>query len=142
MSRVRELFLEYAGSLSFSHCFEGFDEEVSALPGVYAPPGGAIALAESAGRALGVVALRHLTDSVCEMKRLYVRPEARGAGIGRGLAEAIMTAARQAGYRTVRLNTHDMMSSAIALYRDLGFVEIQAGDNPRPGIRHFARRLP
>jgi ribosomal protein S18 acetylase RimI-like enzyme len=139
---VRALFVEYARSLSFDLCFQNFDQELAELPGKYAPPKGRILLAESDGRVLGVVALRLLEPAICEMKRLYVRPEARGAGLGERLARAIIAEATRAGYVTMRLDTHESMLAAIGLYRALGFRDISAYDGkPVPGLRYFEYAL-
>jgi len=141
---VRVLFREYAQSLGFALDFQGFESELAALPGEYAEPRGAILLAHSpAGEPWGVVALRPLDDDgVCEMKRMYVRPEARGQGLGRILGEAIVAAARERGYRAMRLDTIDTMTAAIELYRSLGFREIEAYRfNPLPGALYFEAGL-
>jgi len=139
---VRALFVEYARSLQFSLCFQNFEQELASLPGAYAAPKGQILLAESDGRALGVVALRRFDDHSCEMKRLYVRPEARGRGLGERLARAIMAEAARIGYATIRLDTHESMLEAIGLYRALGFREITAYAGPAvPGLHYFERRL-
>src|SRR2546427_253930 len=84
---VRELFLEYAQSLGFSLCFQGFDKELADLPGSYAPPAGRLLLATSDGHAAGCIGLHALDHMICEMKRLYVRPLFRGSGLGRHLTE-------------------------------------------------------
>jgi ribosomal protein S18 acetylase RimI-like enzyme len=138
---VRALFIEYAKSLGFDLCFQGFDQELAGLPGGYAPPKGQILLAESQGRTLGVIALRPLDDRVCEMKRLYVRPEARGQRLGERLARAIIAEANTLGYATMRLDTHESMVAAIALYRTLGFREISEYGKTMVGLRYFERSL-
>jgi ribosomal protein S18 acetylase RimI-like enzyme len=132
------LFREYAASLGFSLCFQGFDEELATLPGKYAPPAGALLLAGCAG----VVGVRPLGDGIAEMKRLYVAPAARGRGLGRALALAAIDAARGAGHRAIRLDTFESMAEAIQLYRTLGFREIPPYyDNPLDGARYFELSL-
>jgi ribosomal protein S18 acetylase RimI-like enzyme len=139
---VRALFVEYAQSLDFDLCFQGFEQELAALPGAYAPPKGRILLAESEGRVLGVIALRPLADDVCEMKRLYVRPEARGRGLGERLARAIIAQAIDLGYMAMRLDTHESMLAAIELYRALGFSKIAPyGGKGVPGLHYFELSL-
>lgn len=139
---VRELFLEYADSLGFSLCFQGFDRELAGLPGAYAPPRGALLLAGETGDLGGVVALRPLDGQACEMKRLYVRPGWRGRGLGRLLAQAILMQGAALGYRVMRLDTHLSMASAGKLYRGLGFVEIaRYNDNRLPDMFFFERAL-
>jgi ribosomal protein S18 acetylase RimI-like enzyme len=125
---TRELFLEYARSLAIDLCFQDFDAELSGLPGDYAAPRGALLLALVDGQAAGCCALRALDNvdypNASEMKRLYVRKAFRGSGLGRQLAEAILDAARSAGYGCVLLDTLDDMEAARALYQDLGFEDI------------------
>lgn len=141
---VRVLFREYAQSLGFALDFQGFESELATLPGEYAEPRGTILLAHSPqGEPWGVVALRPLDDDgACEMKRMYVRPEARGQGLGRILGKAIVAAAKERGYRAMRLDTIDTMIAAIELYRSLGFREIGAYRfNPMPGALFFEAPL-
>src|SRR5690242_9989775 len=99
IAQARELFLEYAQSLGFSLCFQNFDKELASLPGDYAPPDGRLLLVEYESQLAGCVALHKLENGICEMKRLYLRPQFRGKGLGRALADYIIAAARQIGYR-------------------------------------------
>jgi ribosomal protein S18 acetylase RimI-like enzyme len=122
---------EYAQSLGFSLAYQGFEEEMAAFPGKYAPPRGALLLARVGKEAAGAVALRPLDVEICEMKRLYVRPVFRslrladGRSIGRALAEGIVEGARRRGYRRLRLDTiAGKMQAAVKLYRSMGFVDI------------------
>jgi ribosomal protein S18 acetylase RimI-like enzyme len=139
LEEVRALFLEYAQSLGFSLCFQGFDEELRALPGMYGPPRGRLLLAIEEGSPAGCVGLHEWDGPAAEMKRLYVRPAFRGHGLGRTLTEAALSEARALGYRSVRLDTiPSLMQSAIALYRELGFREISPyRQNPIPGALYF-----
>jgi ribosomal protein S18 acetylase RimI-like enzyme len=125
ISTARELIMEYAAWLEFKLCFQGFDEEMRTLPGKYAPPSGRLLLALWDQRPAGVIALRALDEpGLCEMKRLYVRPEFRGHGIGRILAERVIADAAEIGYSRIRLDTiQGKMGEAIAMYRRLGFRE-------------------
>ncbi len=125
IEQARTLFLEYGGSLGFSLCFQSFDEELKGLPGAYAPPRGRLLLARYPDHVAGCIALRPREPSICEMKRLYVRPEDRGKGLGRILVERVIAEARAIGYERMRLDTiESAMKDAVELYRKMGFQEI------------------
>ncbi|MBC7919341.1 MAG: GNAT family N-acetyltransferase [Rhodoferax sp.] len=125
---VRVLFREYAESLGVDLCFQNFETELRGLPGEYAPPYGALLIALVDGALAGCCAVRplHSVDYVnaSEMKRLYVRPQFRGLGLGRQLSEAILDSAQTAGFDCILLDTLDDMEAARALYQELGFAEI------------------
>ena len=135
VERIHALFLEYAESLGFSLCFQGFDEELARLPGKYSRPEGRLLLVRQDDADAGCVGVQRLESNLCEMKRMYVKPIFRGRGLGRALAETAICEARAAGYQAMRLDTIEpRMSSAVALYRTLGFVEIAPyRPNPIPG---------
>lgn len=124
MPAVHGLFEEYARSIGIDLGFQHFEEELAGLPGAYAPPTGRIWLADRAAEPVGCVAVRPLDEGVCEMKRLYVRPEARGLGAGRLLAIAAIDFGRANGYRVMRLDTLATMTPARRLYAALGFREV------------------
>ena len=137
IEEIRALFLEYAQSLDFNLCFQGFDDELAGLPGAYAPPKGRLLLAYAGSTVIGGVGLRPLETDICEMKRLYVRPGHRALKAGRALAEALIDEARSIGYRAMRLDTLPDMDAAQALYRTLGFRDIPPYyANPIPGARY------
>src|SRR6202020_2610007 len=105
IAQARELFLEYQSTLGVDLCFQGFAEELASLPGDYARPGGRLLLASNGSSVLGIVALRPILGTDCEMKRLYVRASGRGAGLGRQLTGALINEARLAGYNRLLLDT-------------------------------------
>ena len=146
MDAVRQIFQEYADSLNIDLEFQGFDSEIAGLPGDYAKPRGQILLAHVDGSIAGCCALRPLDDcdypNAAEMKRLFVRKAFRGFGLGRQLAEAMLDAARQAGYDHVLLDTLDDMEAARALYVDLGFESIEPYyHNPLQGAHYLKADL-
>jgi len=126
VQEARQLFEEYAEWLGFNLCFQNFNKELAELPGAYAPPNGRLLLAIENDEVAGCVALRKIGEGIGEMKRLYVRPEFRGKGLGRTLTETIINAARESGYQRLRLDTlPGKMDQAIAMYRSLGFKDIE-----------------
>jgi ribosomal protein S18 acetylase RimI-like enzyme len=143
LAAVRRLFRAYVSSLDFALDFQDVEQEMRALPGPYAPPDGVILLAEAEGTAVGVVALQPLDEAgVCEMKRLYVRPEHRARGLGRALGEAILDAARRLDYDVMRLDTVASMEAARSLYRSLGFEERPPYySNPLDDVVYMERTL-
>jgi GNAT superfamily N-acetyltransferase len=138
----RALFAEYEKGLGVSLCFQGFEQELAGLPGAYARPRGRLLLARVAGMPAGCGALRPLTGTDAEMKRLYVREQFRGMGLGRMLAECLIDDAKAIGYRTLKLDTLPSMSQAHALYAALRFVETAPyNDNPVAGVRFMSLDL-
>ena len=125
LQQVRELFEEYVAWLGINLCFQNYDKELAELPGEYAPPTGRLLIAYEGEEVVGCIALRSLGDGVCEMKRLFVRPGFRGAGLGFTLVELVLDEARKIGYERIRLDTlPGKMDRAIAMYRTLGFNDI------------------
>ncbi len=138
MDAVRTLFTEYQQFLDVDLCFQDFDEELADLPGKYTPPSGAILFGWRGEALAGCVAMRPLTADTCEMKRLYVRDDHRGHGIGARLARASMEAARQAGYRRMCLDTLPKLATAIGMYERMGFRRIAPYyHNPLPGVLYL-----
>jgi len=146
LAEVRTLFREYAATLGVDLCFQNFEAELAGLPGEYAQPLGTLLLARVNGASAGCGALRALADvdyaNACEMKRLYVRTDFRGYGLGRRLAQALMDHAEGAGYRHLLLDTLDDMEAARGLYASLGFEEIPPYYyNPIPGAHYLKAEL-
>jgi len=142
LENARALFGQYAQSLGFDLGFQDFAAELKNLPGDYAPPRGCILLAKQDERIVGCVALRKLEGTISEMKRLYVAPEARGQGIGRKLAEAVILCAKELGYQCMRLDTVASMEAANRLYSSLGFQPISAYRyNPLAGAQFYELSL-
>jgi len=137
---IRTLLLEYAETLDFSLGFQGFDEELAALPGKYSAPKGSLLLASNtSGEIAGCVAIRPITQADAEMKRLYVRPAFRGLALGRRLAEASVSFAKSAGYQAFCLDTiAETMAAAERLYQDIGFVKTAPYyENPVAGATFY-----
>jgi ribosomal protein S18 acetylase RimI-like enzyme len=124
---ARTLFKEYEQSIGVSLCFQNFDQELANLPGDYAPPSGRLLLVRVDDQIAGCIALRKLDDSTSEMKRLYLRPEFRGRGLGEPIVQTLIHEAKLIGYSKIRLDTiPGRMDQAINLYRSIGFKEIPA----------------
>ena len=143
IAAARVLFKEYAASIGVDLCFQGFDDELRSLPGKYAPPRGGLFLATSDEILVGCVAVRPLkTEGIAELKRLYVRPQARGYGLGRSLTQRAIDRAIEAGYESIRLDTLPSMAGAQRLYRQMGFKEIAPYTfNPVPGVTYMEMQL-
>ena len=138
LAQARTLLLEYAESLNVDLAFQNFDRELAEFPANYLPPAGSLLLASRDEGLAGSVAMRRLDKEICEMKRLYVRPAYRDCGVGRALADAIIDAAKRAGYRRMRLDTLPGMGDAQRLYGILGFREIAAYyENPIAGTKYM-----
>lgn len=136
---ARSLFMEYIQSLNEDLCFQSFEDELAGLPGKYSPPDGALLLALSEKEEPGgCVAMRKLEKGICEMKRLYVRPQFRGCGLGRKLAVRIIEEAAALNYETMLLDTLDRLKAAMVMYESIGFVRTEAYyRNPLPGVVYW-----
>ncbi len=142
LAAVRELFQEYWDSFGFTPCFQGFGDEIARLPGDYAPPSGRLLIAMADGRAAGCVAMRRVDETRCEAKRLFVRPDFRGSGLGRRLMEAIIAEARAAAYRELVGDTMPVMERALAMYERMGFERCEAHlAQATPGAIYIRLRL-
>lgn len=140
---ARALFREYETWFGISLCFQNFDEEVSTLPGKYAPQEGRLYIAFENDEALGCIALREIGDGVCEMKRLFLRESARGKGVGKMLIEKVLEDALEIGYRLMRLDTYPpKMGKAVDLYKAYGFYEIPSYyNNPHDDVLYMEKKL-
>ena len=142
MNQVRSLFQEYADWLQEDICLQSFKEELAGLPGAYAPPRGTLLVAAAGTQLAGCVALRPLDQETGEMKRLYVRPDFRGSGIGPRLVTSLVAEARKLGYLRVRLDTLPKMAAAQRLYESIGFRDIQRyNENSSAGVRFMELQL-
>lgn len=145
IEQMRVLFREYQAEIEVPECLRSFDEEIEGLPGVYAPPRGALLLATVLGQPVGCAGIRPFPqDGVCEMKRLYVRPTFRGGKLGKELVERVLQHAHSLGYRSIRLDTHaSTMQAAIAMYRRFGFREVTSSPlKPVEGLVYMELELP
>lgn len=139
---IRKLFLEYARSLEIDLDFQDFETELNTLPGKYQPPDGALILALVEGKEAGCIALRKISKDICEMKRLYVRDEYRGLGLGKKLVGMIIDEAVNKNYQYMRLDTLPTMKSAQSLYLSFGFYDIEPYVyNPIQGTRFMELKL-
>lgn len=142
MEEIRNLFREYQAELDVDLCFQSFEEELATLPGKYAPPNGELLIGLVNDEIEGCVAFRFLEPGVCEMKRLFVRPDARSSGLGGQLVEEILKGASAAGYGKMVLDTLDRLQNARKLYERNGFITVPAYyDNPLEGVIFMERKL-
>jgi putative acetyltransferase len=143
IQEARTLFEEYAAGLGFSLCFQNFDAELAGLPGDYASPAGRLLLAYDNDQLIGCVALRRHDVRTCEMKRLFLRPAARGKGVGRILVNRLIAEAREIGYQRMVLDTlPETMDKAIEIYRSIGFRNIEPYyNNPVEGAVFMELKL-
>lgn len=136
---AKVLIEEYAATLGVDLCFQNFSEEIADLRKMYGPPRGCLLLARSNREPAGCIAVRSKGETVCEMKRLYIRTSYRGVGLGRRLVEAAIGYARQSGYSQMVLDTLPSMTEAQTLYESFGFREIESYyQNPLSGVRYLA----
>jgi ribosomal protein S18 acetylase RimI-like enzyme len=142
LEEIKQLFMEYAQSLDIDLAFQGFETELKTLPGKYGPPDGALILASVDGKGAGCIALRRISDDICEMKRLYIREIYRGLGIGKALISMLVDEAKKLDYRYIRLDTLETMKEAQNLYSSIGFYDIEPYVyNPIEGARFMELKL-
>lgn len=138
----KQMFLEYAKSLGFDICFQNFEQELIDIQVQYGAPNGNLLLVIHNGATVGCAGVRRWEGDMAELKRMYIKPENRGAGLGRQLLQAALENARQLGYRSIRLDTLPTMQAAIALYREFGFTDIPAyRENPFEGTIYLEKKL-
>ncbi len=138
VAAVKRLFIEYADYLDENLCFQGFDAEMDTFPAIYKQ----LLLARVDGEAAAAIGLKDLGQGICEMKRLYARPAFQGLGLGRALCRRLLDNARGFGFSAMRLDTLPRLEAAIAIYRELGFVEIdEYYDNPIDGVIYMEAPL-
>jgi ribosomal protein S18 acetylase RimI-like enzyme len=142
MDEIRDLFREYQSYLGIDLCFQNFEQELAGLPGKYASPRGALLTAKRNGALAGCVGMRPIDETHCEMKRLYVRADHRGLGLGRILAEKICDRARDSGYRSMWLDTFADLEAALKLYLSMGFEPMEPYyANPHEGAVYLRKLL-
>ena len=142
IQEVESLFREYESFLNVDLCFQNFEDELANLPGKYSPPRGDLLIGLDGKKIVGCVAVRKLDDDICEMKRLFVRQESRGTGLGRQLAKEIIVISQKLGYLLMRLDTLDKLTEAMHLYKTLGFKKIESYyENPLPGVVYWELKL-
>lgn len=122
---VKLLFREYAAMINIDLAFQKFDDELSDISKMYAPPSGGIILCKVDEKFAGCIAIRKIGDSICELKRMYVNSRFEGRGIGKGLLEKALDLAVNYNYKLIRLDTLNYMAPAIYLYKQYGFYEIE-----------------
>ncbi len=139
---VQQLWREYWASINLPLDFQGFREELARLPGAYGSEGGALLLALADDEPAGTVALRRLNSTSGEVKRLYLRPQYRGRGVGRRLLSAVIERANAIGYDTLYADTLPSMLEALSLYQRAGFVPVEPySSTPTPGAIYLERKL-
>lgn len=138
----KQLFLEYAQSLDFNLCFQGFEQELADIEAQYGAPAGCLLLVQNGDTAIGCAGVRRWQEGIAELKRMYLRPAARGSGMGKHLLDHAIEQARRLGYQSIRLDTLPTMEAAIALYRNAGFEEIPAyRENPFEATLYLEKQL-
>jgi predicted N-acetyltransferase YhbS len=139
---VLSIWREFIANSPVNLDYQSNDAEFASLPGKYAAPDGCVLLAERGSEILGCIAFRKVSADICEMKRLYVRPHARGGRLGHELVDRLIAEARIAGYREMRLDVMEKFVSARTLYQAFGFVAAEPiSFNPVPGASFLGLHL-